>query len=61
MHDSVEQGWRAVPAHDPQVQDAANHAVHTLQQRSNSLFPYVLQEVVHAKAEVSERLPVFFF
>ncbi|KAF3448750.1 hypothetical protein FNV43_RR09463 [Rhamnella rubrinervis] len=46
------QGWRAVPANDPQVQDAANHAVQTLQQRSNSLFPYVLQEVVHAKAEV---------
>lgn len=43
-----------MPAHDPQVQDAANHAVHTLQQRSNSLFPYVLQEVVHAKAEVSD-------
>ncbi|GMN55617.1 hypothetical protein TIFTF001_024737 [Ficus carica] len=47
-----EQGWQAVPAHDPVVQDAANHAVSTLQQRSNSLFPYVLQEVVHAKAEV---------
>ncbi|KAH7536616.1 hypothetical protein FEM48_Zijuj03G0003600 [Ziziphus jujuba var. spinosa] len=46
------QGWKSVPAHDPQVQDAANHAINTLQQRSNSLFPYVLQEVVHAKAEV---------
>jgi hypothetical protein len=50
------QGWRTVPAHDPQVQDAANHAIHTLQQRSNSLFPYVLQEVVHAKAEVIDDL-----
>lgn len=42
-----------MPAHDPQVQDAANHAVKTIQQRSNSLLPYELQEVVHAKAEVS--------
>ncbi|KAL7593812.1 hypothetical protein Lser_V15G32611 [Lactuca serriola] len=32
-------------------QDAANHALKTLQQRSNSLFPYELQEVVHVKAE----------
>lgn len=42
--------------HDPQVQDAANHAVKSLQQKSNSLFPYELQEVVHAKAEVSSDL-----
>jgi len=34
------------------VQDAANHVLKTLQQRSNSLFPYELQEVVHVKAEV---------
>ncbi|BFG20592.1 hypothetical protein CerSpe_068660 [Prunus speciosa] len=47
-------GWQSVPPHDPQVQDAANHAVKSLQQRSNSLFPYELQEVVHAKAEVIE-------
>ncbi|XP_038712608.1 cysteine proteinase inhibitor 12-like [Tripterygium wilfordii] len=47
-------GWKEVPVHDPQVQDAANHAVKTIQQRSNSLFPYELQEVVHAKAEVVE-------
>nr|KAJ0195906.1 hypothetical protein LSAT_V11C700355070 [Lactuca sativa] len=32
-------------------QDAASHALKTLQQRSNSLFPYELQEVVHVKAE----------
>ncbi|OAY36274.1 hypothetical protein MANES_11G008702v8 [Manihot esculenta] len=31
-------GWKEVPAHDPAVQDAANHAVKTIQQRSNSLF-----------------------
>lgn len=46
-------GWQTVPVHDPVVQDAANHAITTLQKRSNSLFPYELQEVVHAKAEVS--------
>jgi hypothetical protein len=50
-----------VPAHDPQVQDAANHAVKTIQQRSNSLFPYELQEVVHAKAEVSASHTLFLF
>lgn len=47
-------GWQAVPTHDPVVQDAAHHAVKTIQQRSNSLFPYELQEIVHAKAEVME-------
>ncbi|XP_008375331.1 cysteine proteinase inhibitor 6-like isoform X1 [Malus domestica] len=44
-------GWQSVPPHDPQVQDAANHAVKSLQQKSNSLLPYELLEVVHAKAE----------
>lgn len=39
--------------HDPQVQDAANHAMNTIKQKSNSLVSYELQEVVHAKAEVS--------
>lgn len=54
-------GWQAVPVHDPQVQDAANHAIQTIQQRSNSLFPYVLQEIVHAKAEVSSSYLIFLF
>ncbi|KAK9291013.1 hypothetical protein L1049_009196 [Liquidambar formosana] len=45
-------GWRAVPIHDPEVQDAANHALKTLQQRSNSLSPYELIEIILAKAEV---------
>ncbi|XP_031279419.1 cysteine proteinase inhibitor 12 [Pistacia vera] len=52
-------GWQEVPAHDPVVQDAANHAVQTIQQRSNSLFPFVLQEIVHAKAEVVEDFAKF--
>ncbi|KAK9122619.1 hypothetical protein Sjap_012221 [Stephania japonica] len=47
-------GWRDVPAHDPVVQDAANHAVKTIQQRSNSLSPYELLEILLAKAEVIE-------
>ncbi|KAK4798450.1 hypothetical protein SAY86_030776 [Trapa natans] len=47
-------GWREVHVHDPQVQDAAHHALKTIQQRSNSLFPYELREILHAKAEVVE-------
>ncbi|KAF6149421.1 hypothetical protein GIB67_016959 [Kingdonia uniflora] len=48
------QGWREVPTHDPVVQDAANHAVKTIQQRSNSLAPYELLDILLAKAEVIE-------
>ncbi|KAK9951298.1 hypothetical protein M0R45_006752 [Rubus argutus] len=47
-------GWRPVPIHDPEVQDAATHAVQSLQQRSNSLFPYELLEILLAKAKVIE-------
>ncbi|CAN1814564.1 Cysteine proteinase inhibitor 12 [Linum perenne] len=47
-------GLKDVASHDPAVQDAANHALKTIQQRSNSLFPYELQEVADAKAEVVE-------
>ncbi|KAF7824778.1 cysteine proteinase inhibitor 6 [Senna tora] len=50
--DGHKPGWQAVPTHDPQVQDAANHAVKNIQERSNSLFPYELHEIVDAKAEV---------
>lgn len=45
-------GWKSVPVHDPVVEDAAQHAVRTIQARSNSLFPYQLSEIVHANAEV---------
>ncbi|OIS97424.1 PREDICTED: cysteine proteinase inhibitor 6 [Nicotiana attenuata] len=45
-------GLKSVPVHDPVVQEAAEHAIKTIQQRSNSLLPYELQEVVHANAEV---------
>ncbi|XP_057520244.1 cysteine proteinase inhibitor 6 isoform X2 [Amaranthus tricolor] len=47
-------GWKEVPVHDPEVQNAAEHAVKNIQQRSNSLFPYELQEIAHAKAEIEE-------
>lgn len=46
-------GQQSVSVHDPVVQDAADHAMKTIQQRSNSLFPYQLQEIVDANVEVS--------
>ncbi|KAI7738777.1 hypothetical protein M8C21_021074 [Ambrosia artemisiifolia] len=49
-------GYQSVPVHDPVVQDAANHILKTMQQRSNSLYPYELHEVVHAKSENVEGL-----
>ncbi|CAN6448407.1 unnamed protein product [Victoria cruziana] len=49
-------GWRTVSAHDPIVKEAADHAVKTIQQRSNSLAPYELLEILHAKAEIIEEL-----
>ncbi|KAH6769399.1 cystatin B [Perilla frutescens var. frutescens] len=52
-------GWRSVPVHDPVVQDAAHHAIKTIQERSNSLFPYQLSEIVHANAEVVESTAKF--
>ncbi|KAK1278978.1 Cysteine proteinase inhibitor 12 [Acorus gramineus] len=57
--DGHQPGWREVPAHDPVIQDAANHAVKTIQQRSNSLAPYELLEILHSKAEVIEDLAKF--
>ncbi|KAK1293702.1 Cysteine proteinase inhibitor 12 [Acorus calamus] len=55
----AKRGWRAVPAHDPVIQDAANHAVKAIQQRSNSLVPYELLEILHSKAEMLEGLAKF--
>ncbi|KAJ1283263.1 hypothetical protein BS78_03G115300 [Paspalum vaginatum] len=49
-----EPGWREVPVQDPVVKDAADHAVKSIQQRSNSLFPYELLEIIRAKAQVVE-------
>ncbi|XWS65289.1 hypothetical protein CRYUN_Cryun05aG0080600 [Craigia yunnanensis] len=47
-------GWQTVPTNDPKVQDAANHAIKSIQQRSNSLFPYELLEILLAKIKVIE-------
>ncbi|KAH7511491.1 hypothetical protein JRO89_XSUnG0198200 [Xanthoceras sorbifolium] len=52
-------GWKEVPVHDPEIQHAADHAVNSIQQRSNSLLPYVLQEIMHAKAEVIDEFAKF--
>ncbi|XP_072985669.1 cysteine proteinase inhibitor 12-like [Typha latifolia] len=57
--DGHESGLHLVPANDPVVQDAAYHAVKIIQQRSNSLVPYELLEVLHAKAEVIEDFAKF--
>ncbi|KAB1222999.1 Cysteine proteinase inhibitor 12 [Morella rubra] len=54
-----EPGWQQVPTHDPEVQDAANHAVKSIQQKSNSLSPYELLEVLLAKAKVIEEYAKF--
>ncbi|RLN24045.1 hypothetical protein C2845_PM07G06200 [Panicum miliaceum] len=54
-----EPGWREVPVEDPVVKDAAHHAVKSIQERSNSLFPYELLEIVHAKAQVVEDFAKF--
>lgn len=45
-------GWHKVPIHDPEVKDAADHALRIIQQRSNALFPYQLIEILQAEAEV---------
>ncbi|KAK8961977.1 Cysteine proteinase inhibitor 12 [Platanthera guangdongensis] len=57
--DGHEPGWRAVPVHDPVIQDAANHALKSIQERSNSLATYELLEIQHAKAEVIEESAKF--
>ncbi|KAJ6778921.1 CYSTEINE PROTEINASE INHIBITOR 6 [Salix koriyanagi] len=47
-------GWKMVPTNDLEVQDAANHAVNSIQKRSNSLYPYELLEILVVKAKVIE-------
>jgi hypothetical protein len=54
-----EPDWRDVPIHDPIVKDAADHAVKSIQERSNSLFPYELLEIIGAKAQVVEGFAKF--
>lgn len=54
-----EPGWREVPVQDPVIKDAAHHAVKSIQERSNSLFPYELLEIIRAKAQVVEDFAKF--
>ncbi|GKV28997.1 hypothetical protein SLEP1_g37982 [Rubroshorea leprosula] len=54
------EGWQAVPTNDPEVQNAANHALKSIQQRSNSLFPYELTEILNSKAKVGISAFAFF-
>lgn len=46
------QEWLAVSTNDLEVKNAANHAVKSMQRKSNSLFPYELLEILQAKAKV---------
>lgn len=56
MHSSKSDGrdleWQEVPTNDLEVQGAASYAVKSIQQSSNSLNPYELLEILHAKAKV---------
>lgn len=62
MPDGPETGWLMVPTNDPIIQDAAIHAVESIQQMSNSLIPYKLLEVLSARAKVGScSLYVLFF
>ncbi|GLJ06933.1 hypothetical protein SUGI_0053100 [Cryptomeria japonica] len=58
-HEGLGSGWREVPVHDPVVKEAAEHAVSNIQQRSNSLAAYMLQEILLAKAEVIDGFAKF--
>lgn len=50
--DSCGSEWSVVPTVDPTVKDAAAHAVKTIQNMSNSLFPYQLLDILKAKSKV---------
>ncbi|XP_047317072.1 cysteine proteinase inhibitor 6-like [Impatiens glandulifera] len=50
--DGSEQGWKSMRTSDPVVLNAAKQAVKAIQQRSNSLFPYDLVEILLAKSKV---------
>nr|AKB91190.1 cysteine-proteinase inhibitor 1 [Theobroma cacao] len=54
VQDGPQLGWKTVLTNDPKVQDAANHAIKSFRQRSNSLFPYELLEILLAKMKVVE-------
>jgi len=51
--------WHALGVQDPMVKEAAENGVKIIQQRSNSLMPYELQEIVSAKGKVVNALKFF--
>ena len=50
-----------MPTHDLEVKNAANYAVKSIAQRSNSLSPYELLEIVLAKAKVRSSISEILF
>ncbi|XP_006288436.2 cysteine proteinase inhibitor 7 [Capsella rubella] len=46
--------WRVVSTNNPEVQEAAKHAMKSIQQKSNSLYPYKLIDIILARAKVVE-------
>lgn len=44
--------WRSVSTNNLEVQEAAKQAMKSLQQKSNSLFPYKLIDIILARAKV---------
>uniref|UniRef100_A0A1J3E6A5 Cysteine proteinase inhibitor n=1 Tax=Noccaea caerulescens TaxID=107243 RepID=A0A1J3E6A5_NOCCA len=46
--------WKSVSTNHPEVQEAAKHAVNWIQQKSNSLFPYKLIDIIIARTKVIE-------
>ncbi|KAI3874359.1 hypothetical protein MKX03_016204 [Papaver bracteatum] len=52
-------GLKVVPANDPAVKDATDHAVESIRQSSNSLTPHELFEILVAKDEVIDDVVKF--
>lgn len=48
--------WKSVSTNHPEVKEAAKHAVKWIQEKSNSLFPYKLIDIILARTKVC-----FFF
>ncbi|CAH9102424.1 unnamed protein product [Cuscuta europaea] len=52
-------GWHKLPTHDPVVNQAASYAVQAITQRSNSLVPYELVDILLAKKKEIENYVKF--
>lgn len=44
--------WRSISTKNPEVQEAAKHAMKSIQQKSNSLYPYKLIDIILARVKV---------